>query len=87
MCAYNTAKVTAKATVLIVPLAAGPAGAADVVSTWNGGNGNWQTASNWSNAPVVPEWPNNGNGGFTFDVAVESGTAAFSGIVHQHGND
>jgi hypothetical protein len=51
---------------------------ADVVSTWIdqglGGAGNWNVATNWSNTPNVAQFPNNGNGGFTYDAIVGAAT-------------
>ena len=44
--------------------------AADVTSTWNGTTGNWSDASRWSSV----DFPNNGNGGFTYDAIINSGT-------------
>ncbi len=34
------------------------------------GNGNWSLDANWSNAPALGGFPNNGNDGFTYDVTV-----------------
>jgi fibronectin-binding autotransporter adhesin len=47
------------------------ANGADVVSTWNGTTGNWTDFTRWSSNPL---YPNDGNGGFTYDVVVNSGT-------------
>lgn len=47
----------------------GAAPAADFTATWNGTSGNWSNASKWNTNPL---FPNNGNGGFTFD-AVQNG--------------
>src|SRR5687768_4687388 len=47
--------------------------AADVTSTWGGGTGNWGSAANWNNSPAVNHFPNNGNGGFTYDAVVNAG--------------
>ncbi len=44
--------------------------AADILSKWNGGSGNWSSAGQW-NPAVVPDNIN----GRTYDVAVNSGTA------------
>jgi hypothetical protein len=47
--------------------------AADVVSSWIGpstGAASWSVTSNWSNSPPVAQFPNNGNGGFTYDAIV-----------------
>jgi hypothetical protein len=40
----------------------------DTISTWNGGTGNWGTASNWT-PPVVP----NNSGANSYDVTIASG--------------
>src|SRR5688572_24764803 len=48
--------------------------AADVSSTWLSGNTGWNNAANWSNSPAVAHFPNNGNGGFTYDATIDSGT-------------
>src|SRR5262245_12140024 len=45
--------------------------AADVTSTWNGTTGNWSDATRWSSNP---NFPNNGNGGFTYDAIINSGS-------------
>jgi hypothetical protein len=50
--------------------------AADVVSTWDGATGNWGS-SHWLHNPDVPFYPNNGNGGFTYDVVINSGAVTF----------
>src|SRR5688572_16912594 len=57
---------------------AGTSGAADVTSTWGGGTGNWGSAPNWSNSPPVNHFPNNGNGGFTYDAVINSGTVTLN---------
>lgn len=59
-----------------VPFCLFPVGvlASDQVSTWNGGTGNWSIASSWTTSPTDGLVPNNGNGGFTFDAIVGSGT-------------
>jgi hypothetical protein len=43
---------------------------ADVISTWNGSTGNWSEAARWSSA----NFPNNGNGGLTYDAVINAGT-------------
>ena len=43
---------------------------AQVDSNWNGGNGVWSDAANWS----TDEFPNNGNGGFNYNAIIGSGT-------------
>src|SRR5688572_10146177 len=45
--------------------------AADVSSTWLGGVGNWSDSSQWSSNP---NFPHNGNAGFTYDAMIGSGT-------------
>src|SRR5688500_5094555 len=52
--------------------------AADVTSTWGGGTGNWGSAANWNNSPAVSQFPNNGNGGFTYDAVISSGTVTLN---------
>ncbi len=44
--------------------------AADVVATWDGSTGNWTDFARWSSNPL---YPSNGNGGFTYDVIIDSG--------------
>ena len=39
----------------------------DITSTWSAGSSNWGNAANWSNTPSTVNFPNNGNGGFTYD--------------------
>jgi hypothetical protein len=49
--------------------------AADVTSTWIGAaftTESWSVAANWSNTPAVSQYPNNGNGGFTYDAIVDN---------------
>ncbi len=46
--------------------------AANVSSTWLGGSGNWSAAGNWTNVPFTVNYPNNGNGGFTYDAVINS---------------
>jgi len=52
---------------------AAPAQAADVISTWNGSTATW-TSANWSS----PLFPNNGNGGFTYDAVINGGTVTLT---------
>jgi hypothetical protein len=47
--------------------------AEDVVSIWNGTVSNWASAGNWTNVPSVPFFPNNGNGGLTYDAIINNG--------------
>src|SRR5687768_7112324 len=52
-------------------VAASLAAAADVVSSWVGpGSANWSDPANWSSTPPVNHYPNNGNGGFTYDAII-----------------
>jgi MYXO-CTERM domain-containing protein len=44
---------------------------AQVNSTWNGTTGNWSDAARWSSNPL---FPNNGNGGNTYNAVVNAGT-------------
>jgi len=45
-----------------------------VTSTWTGdvGNGAWVEDGNWSNAPPMGGYPDNGNQGFTYDAVVRA---------------
>ena len=58
------------AAVLGAALAASPASALTINSTWNGTVGSWSDATRWSSNPLVP---NNG-GGDTFNVTMPGGT-------------
>ncbi len=49
-----------------------PAPAADQTATWNNSTGNWSDVTRWSTNPL---FPNNGNGGFTFDAIINGGFA------------
>ncbi len=53
--------------ILLLALLAGSVHADDITSTWNGGDGSWSTASQWT--PGVS--PNNG-GGNTYEVTIGS---------------
>jgi len=59
-----------------------PMFAADVNSTWNGGAANWSDAANWTPNTFYPK---NGNGGFTFNASVVSGTASLTENIQIHG--
>jgi hypothetical protein len=59
----------------------GAARAADITSTWDGTANSWSDPSHWVNAPLAGSFPNNGNGGFTYDAAVGSGTANLAGTI------
>ncbi|MCX5671992.1 MAG: PEP-CTERM sorting domain-containing protein [Planctomycetota bacterium] len=48
-----------------------PSAAADRVAVWDGSSNSWSSAAHWSTNPL---YPNNGNGGFTFDATIGSGT-------------
>ena len=54
---------------IVLILAAVPVFAADIISMWDGSTDNW-TSNHWSSA----NFPNNGNGGFTYDAVINSGT-------------
>lgn len=57
---------------LIAALLPQVTGAADQTATWNpAAVGNWSDPTKWSTNPL---FPNNGNGGFTFDATQSSGT-------------
>ena len=51
--------------------------AADVVSTWNGTTGVWSDASRWDSI----DFPDNGNGGFTYDAVVAGGTVSLDQVI------
>ena len=61
---------------------------ADKVADWNSSTGNWSDASKWTitPGPVDPGTiPNNGNGGFTYDANINSGSATLDlnvGVGH-----
>ena len=58
----------------------GAAYGADVTSSWAGpttGVASWSNATNWANSPPVNHYPNNGNGGFTYDATI----SAFVGLT------
>jgi hypothetical protein len=44
---------------------------AETISTWNGTNGNWSTASNWSSNPFYPD---NGNGASDYTAVIGAGS-------------
>jgi hypothetical protein len=48
----------------------GTSSAADVTATWNGTTGNWSDSTKWNSAL----FPNNGNGGLTYDAVINGGT-------------
>lgn len=54
--------------------------AADVTATWtNAVSGNWNTNGNWTNAPLLGGFPNNGNGGVaTYDAVISATGAAYT---------
>jgi hypothetical protein len=60
------------AVAIVATLATANAHAADQTATWNNSTGNWSDATRWSTNPL---FPNNGNGGFTFDAIINGGTA------------
>jgi len=47
--------------------------AADIVAAWDGTTGTWTDAARWDSCPL---FPNNGNGGKTFDAVVAGGAIA-----------
>ena len=59
---------------ILIGLGSLRASGADVTSTWDGTNNNWSSTAHWSNFPNVVAFPNNGNGGFTYNAAINSGT-------------
>src|SRR5262249_10750638 len=61
--------VVAAGSFVLGMLAALTARSADVTSTWDGTTNNW-TSNHWSSQ----NYPNNGNGGFTYDAILGSGT-------------
>jgi uncharacterized delta-60 repeat protein len=54
--------------------------AADVTTTWtNAASGNWNVNGNWTNAPALGGFPNNGNGGVaTYDAVISATGAAYT---------
>ncbi|TWU27617.1 beta strand repeat-containing protein [Bythopirellula polymerisocia] len=52
--------------------------AADVTSTWDGSTGNWSDSSHWDSLL----FPNNGNGGQTFDAVISSGTVTVDQAIN-----
>ena len=53
--------------------------AADVTSTWNGGSGDWDVDGNWTNAPLLGGFPNDGNGGVAaYDAVVDAGGGPYT---------
>jgi len=51
--------------------------AADEISTWDGGIGNWSDAARWDSV----DFPNNGNGGLTYDAIVNSGAVTLDADI------
>src|SRR4051794_7389496 len=67
------------ASVLFVASIARSALAADVTSSWvvpSLSTGSWSVAANWANTPAVAQFPNNGNGGLTYDAVLANGGTA-----------
>lgn len=58
-------------------LTSGPA-VAQVTATWNGSAGNWSEAARWSTNPL---FPNNGNGGNTYNAVVGAGNATLDQAI------
>ncbi len=55
--------------------------AADVNSQWIGGTDGWNDAANWNNFPAVAQYPNNGNGGLTYEAFLSTGTASLESAI------
>lgn len=51
-----------------------PTHAANISSVWRNVSGTWTNAANWTNFPLTVNFPDNGNGGFTYDATVGGGT-------------
>lgn len=73
----HTRHILATAALLLGSLL--PATAADFTATWNGTTGNWSDTTKWSTNPLAP---NNGNGGFTFDVVQSAGALTMDQAVN-----
>ena len=67
------ASLLAIATACWTELTVAPVSAADQVSTWDGTTNNWSDAARWNTVPTAGLFPNNGNGGFTYDAIINSG--------------
>ncbi|MBN2476809.1 MAG: hypothetical protein JXB62_19535 [Pirellulales bacterium] len=67
----RSAVLSLAATFCGVLLTAGIAGAADVIATFRGSSGDWSNSILWDSDPL---FPNNGNGGLSFDVVIGGGT-------------
>ena len=55
---------------ILLSAASAPLKAAEF-AIWLGANGNWSDPTRWSTNPLFPD---NGNGGFSYDVLISSGT-------------
>lgn len=64
------------AAVALLGLAHADLHAAQVIATWNGGNGSWGSAGNWSGGVV----PQNVLGGTTYDVRLDGGKPVASTV-------
>ena len=62
--------LTCAALLAALALLAAPALAAHVISTWDGTTNNWTSSANWSPSAF---FPNNGNGGNTYDAVINGG--------------
>ena len=65
-------------TAVTVALTPSPATGADVIATWLTSDGLWTNAPNWDSNPL---YPNNGNGGKTFDAVVTGATVTLDASV------
>ena len=48
--------------------------AANISSVWRNVSATWTNAVNWTNFPLTVNFPDNGNGGFTYDATVGGGS-------------
>ncbi|MBT8484948.1 MAG: hypothetical protein KJO43_05165 [Phycisphaerae bacterium] len=60
---------------LVITMSASAASPGVVESQWISGTGSWTEADNWMNTPDTGTYPDNGKGGFTYDVEIRTGTA------------
>jgi hypothetical protein len=63
---YRARRALFLAAAVLPIIESGSLRAADITSSWTGGTGSWSVAGNWTNVPAVAQYPNNGNGGFTY---------------------
>ncbi|HEX2475742.1 MAG TPA: hypothetical protein VHK01_13405, partial [Lacipirellulaceae bacterium] len=73
-------KSVAPAFAIVISLLAEIVFAADVTSTWSAAtSGNWNANANWTNAPALGGFPNNGNGGVvTYDAVINASGAPYT---------